>query len=84
VARKVVRLDLGSHLWRPLVACMPMVGFLHWAEGSGLAFLLAGGVAIYAISAYLVGAISPAEIWREIRLPEPGLRLNPDNIEERQ
>jgi len=69
VARKVVRLALVPHVWRPFAACIPMGAFLLWNQGSHLVPLIAGGFAIYVISAWAVRAINPRDVWKEIRGP---------------
>ena len=71
VARQVVRLPLGTHVWRPAVACLPMIAFLLWSDGGSLFFRIGGGFFIYMIAAWVAGAIDPKEISREIRKPEP-------------
>ncbi len=77
VEKKVVRLSLGPHLWRPAVACIPMVLYLLWYEGGSLPLLIGGGFAVYMAAAWAVGAINPREIWTQIRPPES--KLGPDS-----
>jgi O-antigen/teichoic acid export membrane protein len=71
VSRKVVTLALGSHAWKPAVACIPMIGFLLWYGGHGLPLLIGGGLAIYVVCAWSVGVINPKELWKELRPPAP-------------
>ena len=71
VARQVVRLPLGIHVWRPAVACIPMIAFLLWFDGGSLFHRIAGGFLIYMIAAWVAGAIDLKEILRETRKPEP-------------
>jgi O-antigen/teichoic acid export membrane protein len=81
VAKRVVRLALGAHAWKPAVACIPMIAFLRWREGGTLPILIVGGFVIYLAAAWAVGAIRPREVWDEIRPARAGLPLGPDNIE---
>jgi O-antigen/teichoic acid export membrane protein len=69
VARKVVRLALVPHLWRPLAACIPMGAFLLWNRGSHLVLLIGGGFTVYMIFAWVVRAIDPWDLWKAIRGP---------------
>jgi len=71
VAQRVVTLEIASHLVRPALACIPMIGYLIWQSGGTLPVLVAGGGAIYLISAWLVGAIRPREILEELRRTGP-------------
>jgi O-antigen/teichoic acid export membrane protein len=70
VAKRVVRLPLGTHVWKPAVACIPMIAFLKWHNTGALPILIGGGFAIYMVGAWVAGAIRPMEIWAEIR-PHP-------------
>jgi hypothetical protein len=81
VSRNVARLAIWPHLWRPLLACLPMIAFLHWYEGRGLPFLIGGGFAVYVTCGWALGAIRPVEIWREIHSPgsEPELNAGTGN-----
>lgn len=72
VSRKVVHLAFGSHAWKPALACIPMIGFLLWREGSGLPLLIGGGAAIYLLSAWIVGVINPKELRKELHSTVPG------------
>lgn len=66
VARRVIRLPLGAHVWKPVAACVPMAGFLLWRHGSGLPILICGGIIIYLLSAWAVGVFNPKELWNEL------------------
>jgi O-antigen/teichoic acid export membrane protein len=81
VAKRVVRLALGTHAWKPAVACIPMIAFLKWHETGALPVLIGGGLAIYMVAAWVVGAIRPLEVWHEIRPAKTGLTSGPDKIE---
>ena len=75
VARQVVRLPLSPHLWKPAVACLPMIAFLLWLDGGSLFYRIAGGLLIYMFAAWVMGAVDLKEISREIRTPEPASHL---------
>ena len=75
VARQVARLPLGIHVWRPAVACIPMIAFLIWLDGGSLFYRIAGGFLIYMMAAWMTGAVDPKEISREIRRSEPAPHL---------
>jgi len=78
VAQRVVPLAVAPHLMRPALACIPMIGFLIWQSGSTLIFLIAGGCAIFLISAWAVGAIQPREILEELRESGPQTQTDPE------
>jgi O-antigen/teichoic acid export membrane protein len=71
VARKVVRLELFQHLWKPLAACIPMTAFLLWNQGRHLFLLVSGGFAAYMIVAWAMRAIDPWDVWKAMRRPAP-------------
>ncbi len=83
VARQVARLPLGAHVWKPVVACIPMIAFLLWYQGSGLPFLIAGGFLVYMAAGWITGLIRPREIWSEIHPPDNALHVDAEDARNR-
>jgi O-antigen/teichoic acid export membrane protein len=71
VARKVVRLAVARHLWRPCAACIPMAAFLLWNQGRHLVLLVSGGFLAYTAFAWAVRAIDPRDVWQAVRRQAP-------------
>ncbi len=64
VGRKVVRLPLALHFWKPAVACVPMVALISWYREGPLLARICLGVLVYTAGAWIVRAFS----MRDLRL----------------
>ena len=62
VAQKVVRMRLAIDLWKPLLACVPMVIAVLWLPDTNLVFRAAAGAVVYVSAARLLRAFTIGEI----------------------
>jgi O-antigen/teichoic acid export membrane protein len=67
VAGKVIRLPLALHLWKPALACIPMVLLVVWLQPAGLWIRMAAGTSIYLIAAWMLGAWKMEDLRAFIR-----------------
>lgn len=68
VRRKVVCIPLLSNLWRPSLACLPMVMVLLWLRSGSIIARSAAGAIVYLAAAWTVKGYSLGEIRRAVTL----------------
>ncbi len=67
VAGRVLRMPLLPHLWRPLLATLPMAAVVVSLPGLILPLRIAAGATVYLVSARIAGAFSVHEILEILR-----------------
>ncbi|MFH1573639.1 MAG: oligosaccharide flippase family protein, partial [Acidobacteriota bacterium] len=68
VSRKVTRLLIGTHVWKPAAASLPMVLFLVWFRTEGIVGRIAAGGLLYLAFAWAAGAYQFGEIRELLRV----------------
>jgi O-antigen/teichoic acid export membrane protein len=76
VAGHVAQLPLAPHVWKPVLACIPMALLVHWLPFGGFFFRMAAGAACYFSVAWLIGAFSLREIGETLRTGAGGTRAD--------
>ena len=62
-ARRVVRLPFARHVWRPALACVPMVLLVVCCPAANLLARIGSGALLYFLAAWMFRAFSIREIW---------------------
>jgi O-antigen/teichoic acid export membrane protein len=69
VARKVTRLPLSPHVWKPLLACIPMAVVVLLMPTTHALVRIPAGFLAYVFAAWAIRAFSPREIRETVSFP---------------
>lgn len=72
VSHRIAPLSLAQHIWKPVMACIPMALLLAWRPAASLIAHIAFGALAYILAAWVIRAFTVREIIKMIR---PGRTL---------
>jgi O-antigen/teichoic acid export membrane protein len=67
VRRKIARLPLVHHIWKPVLASIIMSAFVVWFDSYNVIARIAGGFLVYALAGAMLKAYNLREISKTIR-----------------